>query len=230
MCARCAPSWTRRRGTRIRDGAGWWRRSVRRARGRGDHENEQHPLRRHRQPDRVGRTRRHQPRPHPSAHAARLSLRARSVEPAVLLDRRQPRQQLGRAALPRVRRHERPHRRGRGRAGRRFSGDARRSHGRAGGVRPAGRLRRKRGHHGHRHQDRGAPHSKSAGTVHDAARLRHGARRSHGGERHHCGGRGSRGDRDDGRGHHPRRRAIRRCGLSHRRGCCAAGRGRRARR
>ena len=56
----------------------------------------------------------------------RAALRPRSVEPAVVLDRRQRGQQLGRAALPRLRRHQRARARARGRAARRRGRGARR--------------------------------------------------------------------------------------------------------
>ena len=61
-----------------------------------------------RQPHRVGGAGRRQPRPHQAPRAARLPLRPRPVEPAGVHDRRQRGQQLRRAALPRLRRHQRP--------------------------------------------------------------------------------------------------------------------------
>ena len=60
-----------------------------------------HPRGRRAERRRVGRARRAQPRPHAGPRALRLALRARSVEPAVVHDRRQRRQQLRRPALPR---------------------------------------------------------------------------------------------------------------------------------
>ena len=75
--------------------------------------------RRHSEPARHRRTRRHQPRDHAPGRAVRLLLRARSVEPAGLLDRRQRRRELRRRALPEVRLHRAPRARRRGRAARR---------------------------------------------------------------------------------------------------------------
>ena len=74
-----------------------------------------------------------QPRPVEGGGAARPALRARPVEPAELLDRRQRRQQLRRSALPRLRRHQRPRAGRRGGAARRHVDGARRR-----GPEPAG--------------------------------------------------------------------------------------------
>ena len=65
------------------------------------------------------RARRDQPRRHPGGDAARLLLRARPVEPAGLLDRRQRRGELRRRALPEVRLHHQPRARRRARHRRR---------------------------------------------------------------------------------------------------------------
>ena len=59
-------------------------------------------------PARRRRARRDQPRRHPGRDPARLLLRARPVEPADLLDRRQRRGELRRRALPEVRLHHQP--------------------------------------------------------------------------------------------------------------------------
>src|SRR5204863_375544 len=56
----------------------------------------------------VGRARGAQPRPEQGRRPPGSALRARSVEPAVVLDRWKRGHQLGRPALPVVRRHERP--------------------------------------------------------------------------------------------------------------------------
>ena len=72
---------------------------------------------------------RDQPRRHPGGGAARLLLRARPLEPAGLLDRRQRRGELRRRALPEVRLHHQPR-------ARRRAGDAGRRRRRAGRPRP----------------------------------------------------------------------------------------------
>ena len=64
--------------------------------------------RRHPEPARHRRAGRDQPRDHAAGRAVRLLLRARSVEPAGLLDRRQRRRELRRRALPEVRLHRAP--------------------------------------------------------------------------------------------------------------------------
>ena len=61
---------------------------------------------RHREPLRAGRDRDHQSRHLRGGAAARLLLRARSVEPARLHARRQHRDELGRRPLPQVWRHD----------------------------------------------------------------------------------------------------------------------------
>ena len=58
------------------------------------------------QPAGLGRAGGAQPRPHRGRHALRPALRPRPQQPAELLDRRQRRQQLRRAALPVRRRHD----------------------------------------------------------------------------------------------------------------------------
>ena len=74
------------------------------------------PRGRPRRPARGGRAGRHQPRTSPGPRrAARLLLRARPVQPAGLLDRRQRRGELRRRALPEVRLHHQPRARRRGR-------------------------------------------------------------------------------------------------------------------
>ena len=72
------------------------------------------PRRRRAQPPRAAPARRHQPRGHAGGGAARALLRARSVQPAGLHDRRQRGRELGRRALPQVRLHDQPRAGGRG--------------------------------------------------------------------------------------------------------------------
>ena len=97
-------------------------------------------------------------RRHPGRRARRLLLRARPVQPAGLLDRRQRRGELRRRALPEVRLHHQP----RARRSRSSTPDgevvAARRHGAGRArLRPARRVRRLRGHARHRHQgDRAA--------------------------------------------------------------------------
>ena len=159
----------------------------------------------------------------------RPALRARPVEPAGVLDRRQRRQQLGRAALPRLRRHQRARAGRRGRAARRRGRDARRPRPRARRLRPAGCVRRQRGHAGHRHPHRGAadpdparrraPCCSTSRSVDAAAAAVSGIIAAG-----HRPGRA----RDDGRADHPRRRGLRPRGLPARRRRRPARRGRRA--
>ena len=113
---RCRPACRppRRHGRAVRrprlgHGPGRRRRAARR-RGRDRHdEDEPGAVGRPRRPAGVGRAGRAQPRPHHGSwRQLRPALRARPVEPAELLDRRQRGQQLRRAALPRRRRHQRP--------------------------------------------------------------------------------------------------------------------------
>ncbi len=164
-----------------------------RARRRGDpargagrrlaHPDESDPRRRSRQPHRLGRTRRRQPRSHEAPRAARLPLRARSVEPAGVHHRRQRGQQLRRAALPRRRCHQRPCAGDRGRAARRRGGHARRARCRAARARPARCVRRRRGHAGDRHPDRRDAHQEPPGGADDAAVVRPDERRRQHGQR-----------------------------------------------
>ncbi len=68
--------------------------------------------------------RRHQPRCHQGGRGARALLRARSVQPAGVHDRRQRGRELRRRPLPQVRVHQQPCGRGRAGAGRRRGGAA----------------------------------------------------------------------------------------------------------
>ena len=98
----------------------------------------------------------------------RLLLRARSVVPAGVHDRRQRRRELGRRALPQVRLHDQPRARGRDRA-------AGRGTGRAVGVgrraRSARRVRRLGGNARDRHQADAARAARAGGRAHAACRL-----------------------------------------------------------
>ena len=110
----------------VRAARAWHGAVGRSAAGRGRHRHravaaEPGPGRRHPESPGHGRARRDQPRDHPAGRALRLLLRARSVESAGLLDRRQRRRELRRRALPEVRVHRAPRARRRGGAARRAS-------------------------------------------------------------------------------------------------------------
>ena len=114
-----------------------------------------HPGDRLREPLRGRPAGRHQSRHHPCGRARRLLLRARSVQPDRVHDRRQRRRELGRRALPEVRAHHQQHSRPRdGPAERRRGAPRRQAPGRRGlrPARPDDRLRGAlgRGHRGHR--------------------------------------------------------------------------------
>ena len=111
---------------------------------------EPHHRRRHPEPAHHGRAGRHQPRRDATRRAARLLLRARSVEPADLLDRRQRRRKFRRRALPEVRLHGSPRARRRGGAAQRRDGAPRRPRARCARPRSARRARRLGGHAGGR--------------------------------------------------------------------------------
>ena len=158
----------------------------------------------------VGRARRRQPRPHPPAATARLPLRARPLQPAVLLDRRQRRQQLRRSPLPRLRGHRRPRPGPRGGAARRRAGDAGRPRPGAGRPRPARRRRgQSEGMLGIVTEGGGAPHPEPAGGAAPAHGLRRAGRRRGHRVGHHRRGRRARRGRDDGPAHHPGGRGLR---------------------
>ena len=106
-------------------------------------------------PARGGRAGRDQPARHPGRRAQRLLLRARPVQPAGLLDRRQRRGELGRRALPEVRLHHQPRARRRVRRAVRRGGRDRRQGPRPARLRPARRDRRLGGHARHRDQGDG---------------------------------------------------------------------------
>ncbi len=161
---------------------------------------------------------------------SRPALRARPVVAAGVHDRRQRRHQRGRAALPGRRRHVGAHPGRRRRPRRRHRDPARRARPRHARLRPAGLLRRFRGHDGDRDPHRGAPHARSAVRRHDAVRVRLGRGRGRDRQRRDRGGRAARRARDDGRAHHPGGRGLRRRGLPARRAGRAARRGRRSRR
>ena len=92
-----------------------------------------------------------------AAAAARLLLRARPVQPAGLLDRRQRRGELRRRALPEVRLHHQPRHRRRVRHPRWRRGPSSAARRPTRRLRPARRVRRLRGHARHRHRgDRAA--------------------------------------------------------------------------
>ena len=113
----------RQRGRALRRARARHRPLGRRAAGAGRRRHQPRPAqsrarRRHPQPPRHGRAGRHQPRDHAAGRAVRLLLRARSVEPAGVLDRRQRRRELRRRALSEIRLHRAPRARGRSGAAR----------------------------------------------------------------------------------------------------------------
>ena len=114
------------------------RRAAQRGRGRDRRlAHEPRARGRLRQPRRPCRGRRHQPRHQRGRQGARVLLRARPVESARLHDRRQHRHELGRRALPQVRRdHQQRARPEDGADGRRGDRDRRRASGFA-RLRPA---------------------------------------------------------------------------------------------
>ena len=106
-----------------------------------------------RRPARRGGAGGDQPRRDPGGGAVRLLLRAGPLEPAGLLDRRQPRGELRWCPLPEVRLHHQPRdRRRAGHAGRRRRRAGWHGPGRP-RLRPAGRRGRLRGHAGRGHGD-----------------------------------------------------------------------------
>ena len=122
-----------------------------------------------------------------------LSLRARPVEPGGLHDRRQRRDQLGRAAHAQVRRDRQPHQGGDAGHARRHGGRDRRGHRGQPRLRPDRADRRQRGDLRHRHQGSRQPDPRPRGGADAAGRLRLGRR----------------GDRDRQRDHRRRDRAGR---------------------
>ena len=171
-----------------------------------------------REPGDPGADRAHQPQRHRGGRGGGLLLRARPVEPARLRHRRQHRHELGRRALPEVRRdHQQPARRDPGADGRHGRRARRRASRRAGlrparaGLRLGGPARRRhRGDAAHPAQARGG----AAGA--DGLRLERGRRRLR--QRHHPRRRAAGGDRVHGPAVHPRLRGLRPCRLSGRRG------------
>ena len=91
----------------------------------------------------------------------RPALRARPVEPAVLLDRRQRRHELRWPALPRLRRHQHPRPRRRGRAARRRGDGARRPRPRAARASTCGARSSAARARSASPPDRGAPHART---------------------------------------------------------------------
>ena len=165
------------------------------------------PARRHREPARHGGTRRDQPRNHASGRAVRLLLRARSLEPADLLDRRQRRRKLRRRALPQIRLHRAPRARRGGRAagwGDRASRRHAGGHAWPGSARAARRI----GRHARGRHERDGPDPPAARNGSDAAGgVRHDRRRRRRRVRHHRRRDRPGGRRDDGLARHPRRRS-----------------------
>ena len=142
-------------------------------RRRGDRDLAAAPHRRGRpgQPARGGRARRHQPRHHAGRGAVRAVLRARPVQPAGLLDRRQRGRELRWRALPEVRVHDQPRDRPLARPAVRRSGRARRQGARVPRLRPGRHLRRIRGHARHRHLGDGAAHPRARDGADRAGRV-----------------------------------------------------------
>ena len=165
----------------------------------------------------------------PRRRPVRPALRARSVEPDGVHDRRQRGRERGRAALPQVRRDAEPRARGHRAAARRRDRHARQRRRRDGGLRPARRLRRApKAASASRSTSRCGSTPHPAGGAHAARRLlvratprRRRCRRSSRG--HRAGGAG-----DDGPGDDPRGRGVDlRGGLPDRCGGGAADRARR---
>ena len=157
-----------------------------------------------------------------AATPARLLLRARPVEPADLLDRRQRRGELRRRALPEVRLHHQPRARRRLRHRRRATSST--LGGAAPGqprLRPARRGRRLRGHARHRHLGDRPAGPAARGGAHAPGRLREHRpgrrrdlgdhRRRHRARRHRDDGRARDRGRRGGRALQLPRRAPARC-------------------
>ena len=160
------------------------------------------------QPLRRGPAGGHQPRHHQGGRARRLLLRAGSVQPDRLHDRRQHRRELGRRALPEIRPDDQQRARpGDGAAERRHRAPRRQASGRR-GLRSAGPDDRLRGPAGRRHRGHGAHPAEARDRARPPDRLpQHRAgrrlrRRDHRG-RHHPGR-----ARDDGPPGDPRRRGF----------------------
>ena len=130
-------------------GAGRGIHTDRRRAGRRDDEDDGHPRDPAGGPPGLGRARRPEPRPRERPPPARVHVRARSVLPADLVDRREREHERRRPPLPRVRRDVEP----RPGARRRPRGRRRRAPG-LGGPR-GGRLRPARRHGGERGDARG---------------------------------------------------------------------------
>ncbi len=173
-----------------------------------------HPRDRLRQSLRGGSARRHQSGADPGGRACRLLLRARSVEPDRLHDRRQCRRKFRRRALPQIRADHQQHPRRRAGADGWRDRPARRQAFRRRRLRSVGRGDRFRGAPGRRHRGHGAHSAQADGGARAADRVRHdrGCRqlRRRGDRRRHHSGR----DGDDGPAGDPRRRGFCQCRLS----------------
>ena len=135
-----------------------------------------HPRHRLRQPLRRRAAGRHQSRHHPGGRARRLLLRARSVEPDRLHDRRQCRREFGRRALPEIRADHQQCARHRNGADGRRGRPARRQASRCRRLRSAGRHDRLRGAARRRHRGHRAHPAQAADRAGAADRLRRRAR------------------------------------------------------